>query len=95
MAFTENLAPFFDVVGGFALSATLNGVTVQVIADTSTIDELGQVLTQQPSIVLPTASATSAAPGQAVVMGGINYQVRAVNAEPPDGLLTRLELVRV
>lgn len=95
MAFAEDLSPFFDVAGGFALSATLNGAQVQVIVDVQTIDELGQLVTRQPSVLIATASATSAAPGQPVVCAGVTYQVRAVSLEPPDGALTRIDLVRV
>jgi hypothetical protein len=89
---TENLSVFF---ADFAVDATLNGSTVQAIVDTSSFVELDGVLTQGPSAQLTTAQSASAAPGQAFVASAVNYTVRQVLREPPDGALTRLVLARV
>lgn len=90
MAFVEDLSAFF---ADFGVDATLDGVAVQAIVDTQTVDEFG-ALTQQPSALLTTAQASAAAPGQAFVAADVTYTVRQVLREPPDGALTRLLLVR-
>lgn len=93
----EPLDVFFNVAE-FAVSATLNGVAVSAIVDTSTVAEDpfggGAVLTQSPSALLKSSDAAAAAAGQGFVAGGITYTVRQVVAEPPDGVLTRLVLAR-
>ena len=91
MAFAETPSIFF---ADFAVDATLNGSAVLAIVDTSTVLELDGVLTQGPSALLTTAQTSSAAPGQAFVAEAVNYSVRQVLREPPDGVLTRLVLAR-
>jgi hypothetical protein len=92
MALVENPAVF---LADFGECCTLDGATVRAIFDTQTVDfASGEVLTQEPSALLGTASVPLAAPGQAFVRAGVSYVVRAVRAEPPDALLTRLTLAR-
>lgn len=87
----EDLSIFFD---DFAVDATLNGSTVQAIVDTNSLVELDGVLTQMPSAQLSTAQSASAVPGQTFVASAVNYVVRQVLREPPDGAITRLVLAR-
>ena len=91
MAFVEDLAPFLADFGGMC---TLAGVQVAAIFDTATLDAVGDVLTTDPSALVCTAAVPAAAPGQTFVRAGVTYTVRAVRAEPPDGVLTRLVLTR-
>lgn len=87
----EDLAPFF--ADFFAVDATLAGSPVRAIVDTQTIDEFG-ALTQNPSALLKSSDSGAAAAGQAFVASAVNYSVRQVLREPPDGALTRLVLAR-
>jgi hypothetical protein len=91
MALAETPALF---LADFGQAGALAGADVTVMFDTDTIDADG-VLTQQPSVLLTSAQAPSAAAGQAVVTGGVTYTVRQVLREPPDGVFTRLVLARV
>lgn len=90
MAFTETIDPFF---ADFGVDATLQGVAVRAIVNTATVDDLG-TLTEQPNADLPSASASSAAPGQTFIAGAVTYTVRTVERQPPDGAITRLMLAR-
>jgi hypothetical protein len=82
VAFTEPIAAFFDT-GDFAVSATLNGVSVTGIFDNEYFEPLGNdVQGASPIFTLPTSSASSAAHGQSLVIGATTYKVRGVE---PDG----------
>jgi hypothetical protein len=101
------LSPMFDTVNGFAVTASVNGVSVSVIPDDETVEALGgDVLTNEPGVLLPTTAAATAAAGQACVMSAGNlpavyahlagtYTVRRVEKVPPDAALTRLVLAKV
>lgn len=92
MAFAEDLTAFF---ADFATTATLDGADVTAIVDSATVGEFGDgVLTTAPTALLASAQAEAAAAGQAFSAGAIDYVVRQVLREPPDGALTRLVLVR-
>jgi hypothetical protein len=91
MAFVEDLAPFLADFGGLC---SLEGVQVPAILDTQTLDAVGDVLTNEPSALMATVAVPAAAAGQTFIAQGVTYTVRAVRAEPPDGALTRLVLVR-
>jgi hypothetical protein len=80
MAFTEDLAPFFST-DDFAVAATLNGVAVTGIFDASYYEPLGEVQGRQPMFMLPTASASSTAHGQSLVIGATTYKVRGVEQD--------------
>jgi hypothetical protein len=81
MAFVEPIAAYF-MTDGFAVTATLAGVTVTGIFDAQYYEPLGEVQGRQPMFMLPTASASSAAHGQSLVIGATTYTVRGVE---PDG----------
>jgi hypothetical protein len=81
MAFTEPIAGFFNTAD-FAVSATLAGASVNGIFDAGYFEPLGEVEGVQPRFTLPTSSASSAAHGQALVIGSTTYKVRGVQ---PDG----------
>lgn len=89
MAFTEPLAGYFGT-DDFAVSATLAGVAVTGIFDARYYEPLGTVEGSQPMFMLPTASAPSAAHGQALVVNGRTYTVVGVE---PDG--TGVTLLRL
>lgn len=91
MAFAEDLAPFF---GDFAAEATLDGIAVRGILDTESDVFGADAVTQRPTFLLEPGSAASPAVGQALVLDAVSYSVRRVLSEPPDGVLTRLVLVR-
>lgn len=84
MAFAENLAPYFNTAE-FADSATLDGTSVNGIFDGEYTDPL-DVESSGPVFTLPTASSSSAAHGQTLVIatghGAGTYKVRGVQ---PDG----------
>lgn len=89
MAFTEPLAGFFGT-DGFAVSATLAGVTVTGIFDARYYEPMGMVEGSSPTFLLPTSSAPSAAHGQAFVVNGRAYTV--VGVEPDGTGVTLLKL---
>ena len=89
MPFVEDLSPLF---ADFGLAATLNGAAVFGLLDLQTELWDGQTATQSTSYLLPAGSAPAV--GQALVAAGVAYTVRQVLAEPPDGVLQRLVLVR-
>ena len=91
--FAEDFAPFFDI-DAFAVPATLEGAAKTVIFDTSSVDEFGTV-TQAPSVLMTATDAFGATQGQTMLINFVSYVVRSVNAQPPDGALVRLDLVRV
>jgi hypothetical protein len=88
----EDLTIFF---GDFAVTATLAGASVLAIIDGESVVELDGVVTQAPTAQLQSSDAAGAAPGQTFTAEAVNYKVRQVLREPPDGALTRLVLVRV
>lgn len=91
MAFTEPLAAFFDT-DGFAVSATLAGVSVSGIFDNQYFEPLGgDVQGAQPVFMLPTASASSAAHGQSLVVNGVTYKIRGVEPDGTGITMLRLE----
>ncbi|MEY2654031.1 MAG: hypothetical protein RLZZ524_1059 [Pseudomonadota bacterium] len=90
MAFVEDLSPFFSEED-FAVAATLNGAAVTGIFDVPYTEPLGNfVAGLAPIFTLPTASASSAAQGQTLVIGATTYKVAGVE---PDGTgITTLRL---
>lgn len=91
--FSEDLSKFFDTAG-FAQAAVLDGADVEVIFDDSSIDVLNGVITANPSVLITSAQAASAAAGQSLTIGAAEYTVRSVMSEGPDGAVKRLDLVR-
>ena len=84
MAFTEDLAPFFDT-DEFAVDATLNGVAVRGICDNSY--QLGDVGGQgmastAPVLTLATTDVPASPVGKSVVVNSVSY---VVAAHEPDG----------
>jgi hypothetical protein len=90
VAFVENFAPFF---ADFGVDGTLAGTPVRGILDTATDVYEGELLTQRPTFLL--APGAAPAVGQSLVLAAATYTVRQVLAEPPDGALSRLVLVKV
>lgn len=91
MAFAEEFTPFF---ADFGVDGTLAGTAVRLLKDVQTIDEGPGALTQQTDFLLMPGSGATPAPTQVLVAEGVNYAVRQVLAEPPDGALQRLVVVR-
>jgi hypothetical protein len=87
----EDLTIFF---ADFAVAATLAGVGVAAIVDGESVVEVGGIVTQAPTALLKTSDAAGAAPDQVFAAEAVNYRVRQVLREPPDGAFTRLVLVR-
>jgi hypothetical protein len=91
VAFVEDLTPFF-AVSDFAVAGTLNGVAVTGIFDNQYFEPLGgDVQGAEPVFVLPTASSSSAAHGQSLVIGATTYKVRGVEPDGTGVTLLRLE----
>ena len=101
--FAEDLSLFLDVAEGFAVTATLSGVSVSVIFDAPGAEALdGEVVTTEPSVVIPATSNAAAGqplvllladlPAQLAHLAG-TYTVRSVMPEPPDGAFDRCYLM--
>lgn len=91
MAFTEPIAGFFNTAD-FAVTGTLAGVSVTGIFDNGYFEPFGEVEGRQPTFVLPTASASSVAQGQSLVIGAATYKVRGVEPDGTGVTVLRLEL---
>jgi hypothetical protein len=76
----------------FGEEITVDYVPTTAIFDLSTELQLGDVLQQAPSVLVP--STVVAVVGSAVVARSVNYTVRQVLDEPPDSVLRRLVLAR-
>lgn len=67
--FTEDFSVFFDTANGFAVEATIAGVTVAAIYDSSYYDG-GDVATQIPTLTMPDADVpVGAVTGASVQVG--------------------------
>jgi len=91
VVFVEDLSVFF---ADFAGNATLNASALSAIFDSNSLIELDGVVRQAPTALIKTSDAPAAAQGQMFVAASVNYIVRQVLKEPPDGALTRLVLAR-
>lgn len=85
----EDLSLYFSD-DDFAEAVTVGGVAASGIFSTSTELMLGEALVQAPTLLLP--ATVAAADGVAVVVRAVNYVVRQVLAQPPDGALHLLVL---
>jgi hypothetical protein len=91
----EDLADYFDTALGFAVAATLGAAAVTGIFDTESTQVFGdELVTQAPNFLLRSTESAAASVGTSLVIGATTYTVRAILAEPPDGVLTRLVLSR-
>lgn len=88
--FTEDFTPYF---ADFAQAGTLAGVEVSGILDVESLDEFSTV-TQRTTFLLKPTTEVGASAGQVLATGGVNYTVRQVLQETPDGALKRLVLAR-
>jgi hypothetical protein len=97
--FAEDLDAFLDVAAGFAISATLAGVSVSILLDAPGVDAFdGEVSTTEPSALIKAGDdpdvgeslviASAALPANLVHLAG-TYTVRRVMPEPPDGAFVR------
>lgn len=93
MAFTEDLAPFFDTVSGFAVEARYDAkYTVPVIFDRAYLEQLGAVSGAAPAALGKATDFATAPVGKTLVINGTTYTIRA--REPQDDgavVLLRLE----
>ena len=89
MAFTEDLAPFFNRAD-FADDATVGGVELAGIFDNDYIDTFGIVAGSQPSLLVASAAVSAIKFGDAVVIGAANYTVNDI--KPGGTGLTRILL---
>jgi hypothetical protein len=94
MPFVEDLSPFF-AIDGFGDAVVVGGVAVNAIFDTESQVVLGEVITIAPTLLMDATAAPAAAAGTDCVIRGLNYSVRQVLLEPPDGALKRLVLAKV
>lgn len=90
MAFAEDLTVLF---ADFGEAVLVNGTAAVGIFNTSTDLAQSAVLADGPSLELP--ATVAAAEGQTVVVRSVNYRVRQVLDQPPDGRLRTLVLAQV
>lgn len=88
----EDFTPYF---ADFGTAGTLSGVSVRGIFDSASEVVEGDAITQRPTYLIQPSDGVSPTQGQVLALGGASYQVRQVLAEPPDGVLSRLVLVRL
>lgn len=93
MPMTEDLGVFFNSAE-FADAVVVGGLTVSAVFDAESQVALGEVVILAPTLLLPAATAPAAADGTVCVVRGLNYRVRQVLLEPPDGVLKRLVLAK-
>ena len=91
MPMLEDLAAYFNEAE-FAESVVIGGVTCSAIVDLDTELQVGEVLDRVMTVQLPTAIAPSAAEGTVCVVRGLNYRVRRVLLDEPDGSTKHLVL---
>jgi len=91
----EDAALYFDASLGLGEGVQLAGQPVSGIFEASTVVEQGEAITVAPTFLMASKDAPAAAEGQPLLRAGQSYKVRQVLAEPPDGALLRLVLVRV
>ena len=91
--FTESLAPFFDVTGGFAVQATMGASSFPVIFDNAYQSPLGGMIESTgPVCQAKSADVSTAVQGTAITIASVSYKVREVQ---PDGTgITTLFLER-
>ena len=85
MAFTENIAEFFDA-DDFAVTATWNLTSVKGIFNNEYFDEIGPgpgVESSNPVFICATADVTGIAEGDDITINGTTYKV--VGPPQPDG----------
>lgn len=78
MAFTENLAAFFDTTSGFAVSATLQGGAaggVQVIFDKAYLEQLG-VAGDRLTALVQASQVAQADVDKTLTIGAVTYTIR-------------------
>jgi hypothetical protein len=91
VAFTENLAAFFDTAD-FAVTATSGAQTVQVVFDAPDQEILGgSVLSREYAITYAATQLTGLTTGSAITVDGVGYAVREVTAQD-DGKIMRATL---
>ena len=79
--FVEDLSVFF-VSSDFAVTATLDGVSVLGLFDNGYLQAFDGIATSGTTFTLPTAQTVSATSASVLVVNGTTYRVRSVQ---PDG----------
>lgn len=82
--FTEDLTPFFDVAGGFAVSALRTpaggGVEAQAQAVIFNVNGLNlpelDVVTEEPSCIVPASTWPTLAEGDGLAINAVSFRVR-------------------
>lgn len=81
--FAEDLSAFFDVAGGFAITATVGGSSFPVIFDKAYVSGLGgMVESTGPACVAKSADVASLVQGSTITIAAVAYTVTGVE---PDG----------
>jgi hypothetical protein len=78
VAFTEDLAPFFDTAAGFAVTVVYGDITLAGILLSSADPVLG-VQASSPRLICPAVAVIEAQKGDILTIGGVDYEL----AEPP------------
>ena len=92
MAFTEDLSVYFNSDTPGYLLATVGGASVGALFDNGYASAL-DIAGSGPRITLPTASASSAALGDALTAGGVSYTIAGVEADGSGVTVLRLQEV--
>ncbi len=81
--FAEDLRPFFDVAGGFAVTATVGAASFPVIFDNGYQSALGgMVESTGPQCMAKSADVSTVVQGTSITINAVAYKVREVQ---PDG----------
>ena len=81
--FAEDLSPFFDVAGGFAVTATVGATSFPVIFDNGYQGALsGMVESTGPVCRAKSADVSTVVQGTSITISAVAYKVREVQ---PDG----------
>ena len=89
----DDLAAFYSVADGDAITVTVQGLQGPAIFDNSAQVALGEIIVLAPALRLP--ATVPAAEGGACTVLGVNYVIRQVLPLPPDGREQQLVLARV
>lgn len=92
MSFSENMADFINSDTPGYLLATVGGSSVGALFDNGFASAL-DIAGSGPRITLPTASAPSAALGDAVTVSGVSYTIAGVESDGTGITVLRLQEV--
>lgn len=80
--FAEDLSPFFDVAGGFAVTATVGGSSFPVMFDNGYQSALGGLVeSTAPQCMAKSADVAAVVQGTSITINSVAYTVTGVQAD--------------